>query len=177
MAATLSELQQQNPNIRSQIEVWQRERANNGQSPADWEAFRQHAMAIGAPDPGPEAPQEFAQSASAASDAHRAASASASSPSQQIQQPPQQIQQPPQQVQQPQAQQPTFQQPPMPQPSFPQAPQVQQPRDPAVLDALRIKADYEADKNTPTDKWLKARGMTKAQLDAALKLAESAEGR
>jgi len=29
---------------------------------------------------------------------------------------------------------------------------------------------YEADKNTPTDQWLRARGMTKAQLDAAQEL-------
>ena len=45
-----------------------------------------------------------------------------------------------------------------------------------VAHAIRIKADYEADKNTPTDKWLKARGMTKAQLDAALKLVATVEG-
>ena len=172
MAATLSELQQQNPNIRSQIEVWQRERANNGQSPSDWEAFRQHAMAIGAPDPGQEAPQEFAQSASTAQS--ESASAKSNAAAQQIQPAPQEIQQAPQQVQQPQAQQPQIQ---VPQPQIQQGPQpqFQQPRDPAVLDAIRIKNEYEADKNTPTDKWLKARGMTKAQLDMALKLAESAE--
>ena len=174
MPATLSDLQQQNPNIRSQIQVWQRERANNDQSPADWEAFRQHAMAIGAPDPGQEAPQEFAQSASEVQ-ASKAASASVSAPQQQIQPAPQQVQPAPQpQPQFPQA----------PQPQFPQAPQVQFPQgpqpqahSPAVLEAIRIKNDYEADKKTPTDKWLKARGMTKAELDAALKLAASAEGR
>jgi len=139
MSATLSDLEQQNPNIRSQIQVWQRERTNNGQSAADWAAFRQHAMGIGAPDPGQEAPGEFMQSAAAAGSS--AASASFGG-------------------QQPQAQQ-TYQQP-------------QQAQNPAVLEAIRIKNEYEADKNTPTDKWLKARGMTQAELDAALKLAGSA---
>ena len=170
MAATLSELEQQNPNIRSQVQVWQRERTNNGQSPTDWSAFRQHAMAIGAPDPGQETPGEFMQSAARAeSSAARANSAG---------QQPQQWQQP-QQPQQPQ-QQPQWQQ----QPQQPQQPpqwqqpqqQPQQQRDPAVLDAIRIKNDYEADKKTPTDKWLKARGMTQAELDAALKLAATVEG-
>ena len=160
MAATLSELQQQNPNIRSQIEVWQRERANNGQSPADWEAFRQHAMAIGAPDPGQEAPHEFTQSAADAS------STASSSPGEQPQQAAQQVQQAPQQVQQAPQQ--------VQQPPWSQQVQPQQAQNPAVLEAIRIKNEYEADKNTPTDKWLKARGMTQAELDAALRLAERA---
>src|SRR5688572_5689221 len=176
MTATLSDLEQQNPNVRSQIQVWQRERTNNGQSPSDWEAFRQHAMAIGAPDPGQEAPQEFKQSAAEAE-----SSAARSAAQQQTAQP---------QAQQPQIQQPQIQQPPLPQPqsplpqpqiqqpSWPQPPQpqTQQPLDPALLNAIKIKADYEADKKTPTDKWLKARGMTQAELDAALKLAATAEG-
>src|SRR5688500_15764759 len=108
MPATLSELEQQNPNIGSQIEVWQRERVNNGQSPADWEAFRQHAMAIGAPDPGEEAPSDFAQSAKEASSAaarSKAAEQQAQQPaqSQQSAQPQAPVQQPqqPQQAAQP----------------------------------------------------------------------------
>jgi hypothetical protein len=63
MPASLRDLEQQNPDIRDQIEEWQSDRASNGQNPTDWEAFRQHLMAIGAPDPGPEAPREFMQSA------------------------------------------------------------------------------------------------------------------
>src|SRR5687768_2253670 len=102
MTATLSELEQQNPNVRSQIETWQRERIGNGQSPSDWEAFRQHAMAIGAPDPGQEAPQEFRQSASQAE-----SSAARSTAQSQSQQP------------QPQTQMPQIQQPQMPQPQAP----------------------------------------------------------
>src|ERR687886_474403 len=47
--------------------------------------------------------------------------------------------------------------------------------DRATLEAIQIRDDYEADKNTPTDQWLRARGMTKAQLDAALALAARAD--
>jgi len=45
----------------------------------------------------------------------------------------------------------------------------------AVLQAIQIRNAYEADKNTPTDQWLRARGMSKAQLDAALALAARAD--
>jgi len=44
----------------------------------------------------------------------------------------------------------------------------------AILEAMQIRNDYEAAKNTPTDQWLRARGMTKAQLDAALALSANA---
>jgi hypothetical protein len=158
MPATLSDLEQQNPNIRSQIQEWQGLRAGNGENPADWEAFRQHARGIGAPDPGQEAPPEFAQSAAGAGSRAASAASSGTFAGQQPQQP----QQPPQQQWQ--------------QPSQPQAPQQPQ-HSSAELEAIQIRNDYEADKNTPTDKWLKARGMTKAQLDAALALAASAEPR
>jgi hypothetical protein len=150
MAATLSQLEQQNPNIRSQIQEWQSARTNNGQSPMDWDAFRQHAMAIGAPDPGPEAPQEFMQAASTASSSPMGGSSMGGSFGS-----------------------------PMGGSSMGGSSmggsfagqQSQQSQDPALLEAIRIRDEYEADKNTPTDKWLKARGMTQAQLDAALKLA------
>ena len=154
MAATLSELEQQNPNIRGQIETWQQARTDNGQAPTDWNAFRQHAMAIGAPDPGQEEPREFMQSAAAAES--RAASSKLQAQREQVSPPQQQVSPTQQQVSQPQQ---------------------QQPLSPALLEALKIKNDYEADKKTPTDKWLKARGMTQAELDAALQLAASAEGR
>ena len=49
--------------------------------------------------------------------------------------------------------------------------------DPATLQAIQIRNAYEADKNTPTDQWLRARGLTQAQLDAALARAESADPR
>jgi hypothetical protein len=141
MTVTLSDLEQQNPNIRSQMEDWQSQRAGNGENPMDWQAFRQHAQGIGAPDPGQEAPPEFMQSTAAAT---RTAFTG---------------QQPQSQPQQSQWQQ-------------PQQPQSQQPQqNPALLEAIRIKNEYEAAKNIPTDKWLQQRGMTKAQLDAALALA------
>lgn len=140
MTTTLSDLEQQNPNIRNQMEEWQRLRAGNGEDPMDWGAFRQHAQGIGAPDPGQEAPAEFTQSTAATT---RAAFAG----------------QPPQQAQ-------------WQQPQQPQQPQWQQPQqNPALLEAIRIKNEYEAAKDIPTDKWLQQRGMTKAQLDAALALA------
>lgn len=161
MAATLSDLEQQNPNIRSQIQQWQGLRAGNGENPADWEAFRQHARGIGAPDPGEEAPPEFAQSAPAMGGGMSSGSSAGQQPSQQWQQPQQQPQQQPSQAQAPQWQQPQQQ---------PQQPQ----HDRATLDAIQLRKEYEADKDTPTDKWLKARGMTQAQLDAALALAASA---
>lgn len=47
----------------------------------------------------------------------------------------------------------------------------------AILEAIQIRSDYEAARNTPTDQWLRARGMTKAQLDAALALAANADQR
>ena len=150
MAVTLSDLEQQNPNIRSQIQTWQRERTNNGQNPTDWNAFRQHASGIGAPDPGQEAPPEFMQPAPRAETSAPSGNLGGQSAQQQPYQQPQQQQPPQQPYQQPQQQ------------------------NPAVVDAIRIKSEYEADKNTPTDKWLKARGMTQAELDAALKLADSA---
>src|SRR5687768_2778889 len=95
MAATLSDLEQQNPNIRSQIETWQQARTDNGQAPTDWNAFRQHAMAIGAPDPGQEEPREFMQSAAAA----ESKASSIKLQAQQVQASPQQVQASPQQVQ------------------------------------------------------------------------------
>ena len=146
MPATLSDLEQQNPNIRSQIQTWQRERTNNGENPTDWNAFRQHASGIGAPDPGEEAPPEFVQLAPRAETSAPSGNLGGQSPQQ------------PEPYQQPQQQQ-SYQQP---------------QQNPAILDAIRIKSEYEADKDTPTDKWLKARGMTQAELDAALKLAASA---
>ena len=54
--ASLSELEASNPNIREQLKIWQRERIMNAQDPYVYEAFRQHVLAIGAPDPGE---QEF----------------------------------------------------------------------------------------------------------------------
>lgn len=41
-----------NPNLQAQATAWQYERCAAGQDPNDWQAFRTHEIAIGAPDPG-----------------------------------------------------------------------------------------------------------------------------
>jgi hypothetical protein len=57
--ATLADLEADNPSITQQLEEWRRQRAANGEDPNDYAAFRQHLLAIGAPDPGEEAPEDF----------------------------------------------------------------------------------------------------------------------
>jgi hypothetical protein len=54
---TLAELEADNPNVRQQLQEWRRLRTERGEDPRDFAAFRQHLLAIGAPDPGE---QEFA---------------------------------------------------------------------------------------------------------------------
>ena len=49
--ATFAELSADNPNIRAQFDEWAPLRAQNGEDPTDYQAFRQHVMALGAPDP------------------------------------------------------------------------------------------------------------------------------
>jgi hypothetical protein len=50
--ATFQDLAQDNPNIRQQYDEWRQGRADAGEDPTDYQAFRQHLMALGAPDPG-----------------------------------------------------------------------------------------------------------------------------
>ena len=57
--ATFSDLEQQNPNIRQQYDEWRELRAQAGEEPTDWDSFRQHVMAVGAPDPGDRPPADF----------------------------------------------------------------------------------------------------------------------
>ena len=57
----LEDLEADNPNIRQQAAEWRQARAANGEDPNDWDAFREHLMAIGAPDPGDEEPDDFAE--------------------------------------------------------------------------------------------------------------------
>jgi hypothetical protein len=42
-----------NPNLMQQVAEWKAERVKNRQDPNDYSAFRQHEVAIRAPDPGP----------------------------------------------------------------------------------------------------------------------------
>ena len=41
-----------NPNFMDQLNEWQSVRSERGEDPMEWNAFRDHLMAIGAPDPG-----------------------------------------------------------------------------------------------------------------------------
>ncbi len=56
---TLDELRQDNPYFEQQMMEWKRQRYANGENPLDWADFRAHLQAIGAPDPGDTAPDEF----------------------------------------------------------------------------------------------------------------------
>ena len=57
--ATFDELAGENPNIREQYDEWRDARAQNGEDPTDWDAFREHVGALGAPDPGGRPPDDF----------------------------------------------------------------------------------------------------------------------
>ena len=50
--ATFQDLAQENPNIRQQYDEWRQARVERGEDPTDYQAFRQHLMNLGAPDPG-----------------------------------------------------------------------------------------------------------------------------
>lgn len=52
LIATFADLAADNPNIWAQDDEWRNARAANGEDAADYEAFRQRLLAIGAPDPG-----------------------------------------------------------------------------------------------------------------------------
>ena len=50
--ATFEDLAADNPNIRQQYDEWRDLRTQRGEDATDYEAFRQHVLALGAPDPG-----------------------------------------------------------------------------------------------------------------------------
>jgi hypothetical protein len=50
--ATFADLSADNPNLRQQYDEWRDARSQNGEDPTDYQAFREHVTAIGAPDPG-----------------------------------------------------------------------------------------------------------------------------
>ena len=54
-----ADLARDNPNIQQQYDEWRQQRQQNNENAADWQAFRQHVTAIGAPDPGEDAPEDF----------------------------------------------------------------------------------------------------------------------
>jgi hypothetical protein len=57
--ATFQDLAQDNPNIRQQYDDWRQGRADRGEDPTDYQAFRQHVIALGAPDPGEQEIDDF----------------------------------------------------------------------------------------------------------------------
>jgi hypothetical protein len=50
--STFQDLAADNPNIRQQYDEWRAQRGQNGEDSTDYQAFRQHVIALGAPDPG-----------------------------------------------------------------------------------------------------------------------------
>ena len=57
--ARLSDMEGDNANIMHQHKEWQAERRSNNEDVNDWNAFREHLKAIGAPDPGEEEAEDF----------------------------------------------------------------------------------------------------------------------
>lgn len=60
--ATLQDLEAENPNITQQYQEWTALRSERGEDPTDYEAFRQHIIGIGGPDPGPDEIDNFVTS-------------------------------------------------------------------------------------------------------------------
>lgn len=56
---SFAEIEAANPNIREQYDTWRGLRAERGEDPTDYQAFRQHVMAIGGPDPGVDEVSDF----------------------------------------------------------------------------------------------------------------------
>lgn len=56
---TFDELSGENPNLRQQYDEWRQSRTDSGEDSTDYEAFRQHVIAIGAADPGAQEIADF----------------------------------------------------------------------------------------------------------------------
>ncbi len=57
--ATFADLSAANPNLRQQYDDWRQLRSQNGEDPTDYQAFRQHLIDLGAPDPGEQEIDDF----------------------------------------------------------------------------------------------------------------------
>lgn len=57
--STFGSLAEENENIQTQYEEWSAARAGAGEDAQDWDAFRDHVIALGAPDPGYAPPDDF----------------------------------------------------------------------------------------------------------------------
>jgi hypothetical protein len=56
---SFQDLAQDNPNLRQQYDEWRDARAQEGSDPTDYQAFRQHVVDMGAPDPGEQEIDDF----------------------------------------------------------------------------------------------------------------------
>jgi len=59
IVASFEELAASNPEIRGQYDQWRGQRADAGEDPTDYQAFRQHLLDMGAPDPGEQEIDDF----------------------------------------------------------------------------------------------------------------------
>jgi hypothetical protein len=57
--ATFADLAASNADIRAQYDAWRESRAGAGEDPTDYQAFRQHVIDLGAPDPGEQEIDDF----------------------------------------------------------------------------------------------------------------------
>jgi hypothetical protein len=57
--ANFNDLMAENPNLRQQYDEWRELRGQNGEDPTDYQSFRQHVLALGAPDPGEQEIDDF----------------------------------------------------------------------------------------------------------------------
>ena len=56
---TFEELAAANPDIRGQYDAWRTQRADAAEDATDYQAFRQHVLDMGAPDPGEQEIDDF----------------------------------------------------------------------------------------------------------------------
>jgi hypothetical protein len=56
---TFADLAVGNPDLRNQYDEWRQARSDAGEDPTDYQAFRQHELDIGAPDPGEQEIDDF----------------------------------------------------------------------------------------------------------------------
>jgi hypothetical protein len=56
---TFMDLAAENPDIRSHYDEWRNQRVAAGEDPTDYQAFRQHVIDLGAPDPGEQEIDDF----------------------------------------------------------------------------------------------------------------------
>jgi hypothetical protein len=56
---TFDDMSQVNARIREQYDAWRDQRASQGLDATDWDAFRNHLISQGSPDPGGRPPDDF----------------------------------------------------------------------------------------------------------------------